>query len=338
MLRKYFTEFGLNVYTSYKTLIPVEHLDKVQDDAKYHIYMILGVPRIIIEKDSIVTQEDSIDFSIKQINRGEEIEYKIEKVSLIDGLDHNNIQFNVRYPYTQLNCKIENSFLKSYYENNRRALGCSEEEFINLCNTPIDAQVFLNQYLYAKGDPLEMKVLYIGQAYGKHGERLAQDRLTSHETLQKILTDCHSKYPDKRIFILLLEMTPMLNTTFDGITKEYSANEKEESEHFKNGLLNLPLYNQVINITEAALINYFKPIYNTNFVENFPCDRHKGYKQYYDLDYNCMSVELDLEFDYIPRIVLYSDSSKIQSSFDFVQYNLFNDPNRKNMYEIFSKQ
>jgi|GEM_PF-3100290 len=34
---------------------------------------------------------------------------------------------------------------------------------------------------------------------------------------------------------------------------------------------------QIINITEAALINYFKPPYNVNFVENFPNVRHKGY-------------------------------------------------------------
>ena len=44
--------------------------------------------------------------------------------------------------------------------------------------------------------------------------------------------------------------------------------------------MNNPLkYNQIINITEAAMINYFKPPYNINFIDNFPDKNHKGYSQ-----------------------------------------------------------
>ncbi len=32
------------------------------------------------------------------------------------------------------------------------------------------------------------------------------------------------------------------------------------------------------------MINYFKPEYNINFVENFPDENHRGYRQYFDLD------------------------------------------------------
>lgn len=102
-----------------------------------------------------------------------------------------------------------------------------------------------------------------------------------------------------------------------------------------NVLQNLPEEQQIVNISEAALINYFKPEYNRNFVENFPNENHKGYKQYFDLDYNCFSFEMDLEFDHTAIIQLYSSTNRINSCYDYVKYNLYNDPNRKSMYNIF---
>ena len=56
---------------------------------------------------------------------------------------------------------------------------------------------------------------------------------------------------------------------------------------------------------------YFKPEYNVNFVENFPNENHKGYKQYFELDYNSLCVEIDLEFDSLNWVQLYSDANKI---------------------------
>lgn len=337
-MRKYFSEFGLNVFTSYKTLIPVEHLDKVKDDAKYHIYMILSVPRIIIEKEKLVVQEDGFDLRLKQIVGEEENYIDIKKIELFYDFNHKQISFDVKYPYNKLFYKVECNILKEYYAKHKQEMNCTEQDFIALCNEPIDVQVFFNNYCYQKGISLEMEVLYIGQSYGSNGQRLAQDRLASHDTLQKILTDCHSKFQDKRIYILLLEMTPVLNSSFYGGAKQYQVSEEEDQEHFKNVMLNLPIYNQVINVTEAALINYFKPVYNTNFIDNFPCDTHKGYRQYYDLDYNCVSVELDLEFDYTPNIQLYTKYNRIRSSWDFIKYNLFKDPDRKSMFDIFVKE
>ena len=83
------------------------------------------------------------------------------------------------------------------------------------------------------------------------------------------------------------------------------------------------------------LHNYFKPEFNVNCVENFPDEHHKGYKQYFDLDYNSLVVELDLEFDNAPLIQFYTQTNRINSSFDFIRYKLYNDNNRLSMYEIF---
>jgi hypothetical protein len=96
------------------------------------------------------------------------------------------------------------------------------------------------------------------------------------------------------------------------------------------------VYEQVINISEAAIINFFKPLYNEKFIDNFPLDSHQSYKQYYDLDYNALTVEIDMEFEDSPQIALVSSQNKISCVWDFVQYNLFNDPDRKSMYDIFN--
>ena len=323
MERKYLAEFGLNVFTSYKTIIPVEHLDQIDDGHKYHIYFIMSCPKIVIEKDSLFTNENGISLTLKEMKNEEENLLNVSSIKIHPGLDHREIELSTKFPYNFLRIIIKHEdFLIKY-------------KYTSIIN--IAAQALLN---YCRdNEPWEFEVLYIGQSYGESGERTAQQRLASHSTLQKILTDCYSKYPDRQLYVLLLEMTPMLNMTFDGRTKKFSATKTEDDSHFNEVITNLPEYQQVINITEAALINYFKPIYNTCFVENFPNINHKGYQQYFALDYNGLSIELDLEFDGpFPHIVLRSEANSINSSWDFIRYNLFNDPNRKSMYEIFSKE
>ena len=137
---------------------------------------------------------------------------------------------------------------------------------------------------------------------------------------------------------MLMEFSPQLNMSFDGITERFTMSEEENQKHMEEVFLNPLEEQQMINITEAALINYFKPEYNVNFVENFPDESHKGYKQYFDLDYNSLFVEIDLDFgDYLMR-QLYTSTNRINSSYDYIHYNLFNDDNRLSMYEIFKKE
>lgn len=163
---------------------------------------------------------------------------------------------------------------------------------------------------------------------------MATDRLKSHSTLQRILTDYYSSHPDKQLHIFLMEFTPQIQASFDGLTGLYTATYEEDS-HFKDVINNPLKYNQIINITEAAIINYFRPPYNIKFIDNFPDEDHKGYTQYYDLDYNSLIVEIDLEFDTKGYVQLFTDTNRINSSFDCIKYDLFNDPNRKNMFDIF---
>ena len=102
----------------------------------------------------------------------------------------------------------------------------------------------------------ELEVIYIGQAFGKNGERLATDRLKSHSTLQRILIDYYSSCPDKQLLVALFEFTPQIYASFDGLSGKYTATNEEEDNHFNDVTSNSLKYNQIINITEAAMINF----------------------------------------------------------------------------------
>lgn len=319
--RKYLSEFGLNVFTSYKSIIPVEHLDFVKDGRDYHIYSVLSSPKIRYVKDSFKITKENISFVLERQIKDSFEKIEIRQAVFFQNLDHTKLDLKCGYPYNNLEIRINDiEWLNT--------LGPNFNKHGILLNAHDAFGIFVNEIC-------EFEVLYVGQAFGKNGERIATDRLKSHSTLQRILTDYYSSYPDKQLHIFLMEFTPQLHANFDGLNKVYSATQEEEDIHF-NEVMNNPLkYNQIINITEAAMINYFKPPYNIKFINNFPDEGHKGYSQYYDLDYNSLVVEIDLEFDTQGYVQLFTDTNRINSSFDYIEYDLFNDPNRKNMFDIF---
>lgn len=322
--RKYLAEFGLGVYASYKTLINVEELENLEkvDYHKYHIYCILAYSKKYFKMEKTKVTSEGIKITLLEIEDYIEKEYEMPIWKIGDGIDYNKVEISSQYPYNIIHLEIKDDDYLLKHPGFLRNLDINAQQLFDICAVDFT-------------DKCEYEILYIGQAYGKRGERTALTRLSSHSTLQKILIDCQSKYANKQIYILLLEMTPLLNMSFDGLSKKYTTSNKEDWEHTEQVLSNLPEDQQVINITEAALINYFKPLYNVNFVENFPDPKHKGYQQYFNLDYNCLTVEIDLEFDNAPIIQILTETNRFNSSFDYIRYNLFNDPNRKSMYDIF---
>lgn len=325
-MRKYLFEAGLDVYTSFKTLIPVESLNELSkgDKHRYHIYGILAYDQIFFDIEKTKTTEKGIQVGLFSAN-GEKKEYTMLLWTILPGLNHTKVELDISFPPTKMNVRIKDEeFLKKHPEIAHSELDIMAQDLFQCV-----AENFL--------DRQEFEVLYIGQAYGKDGSRTAFERLETHSTLQKILTKYRSENPGKHIYILLLEFQKQLSMSFDGISKQYTKTEEESDKHMEEVCCNLPEDNQVINITEAALINYFKPEYNVNFVDNFPNENHKGYKQYFDLDYNSLTVELDMEFDHAPIIQLYTRTNRVNNSFDFIRYKLFNDNERSSMYEIFEK-
>lgn len=325
-IRKYFFEAGLSVYTSYKALIPVEMLleQAKTDRHNYHIYAILACAQFYYRNEKTYIDDDGLHATIFAVLDGKEKEFNLPCVRITDGLRQDMVELHLVYPYETLQIKI------------------IDEEFLsnsgieaNIINIP--ANSFLDNGGVSLVDTVEYEVLYIGQSFGKDGNRTALDRLSAHSTLQKILGEAKLNYPGKHIYLLLLEMASNLSMSFDGVSKVYKHDANASDDHMKLVLSDLPKENQIINVAEAAMIYYFKPVYNTKLVENFPNPKAKSYRQYFDLDYNSITVELDLEFDCYPHIILFTETNSIKSVWDFIRYPLHNEKDRLSMYDIFGQ-
>lgn len=336
-MKKYSAEFGLHAYCSWKTIIPLEDLENFDDGRNYHIYMILSRPRLVIDKNSIIVNQNGISMNIISNDNGEEREIAINDFN--EGLlDYRKAKIECKYPYDGLDIEFEVQYLNEVYDQFKKyskGYGMDilkKEDFIKVCNSIRGVD-----YIYdSKNGKNNYEILYIGQAFGRNGNRTAKNRFKNHEKVQKILTDVMSKRPDRRLYVLLLEMSFNLNSVFDGKTKSFMCSEEESERHLKEVVGTEIEKKQNINITEAAFINYFKPEYNVNFVNNFPSETHTGYKKYFDLDYNSIVIELDLEFDNID-IGIYTEENEMKSFINIIRYKLFNDDNRDSMYKIFKK-
>lgn len=154
----------------------------------------------------------------------------------------------------------------------------------------------------------------IGQSYGKIGEREAPDRLKNHSTLQRILAECQNKYAGYNIHILLFDFKQ------DQIGEIYKCGNLQtiitSEPHFDE--------RQIINITEASLIHYFKPEFNKDFVSNFPCENHTSYSGIYDAACTELAIDLSYLFESedFPSLSLHTDNNSITKEKSYIHYKL----------------
>lgn len=167
MPRKYMSEFALHTYSSTVTMCYPNQLELIDtSEINYHIYTIHEIPRLSFVKEGIKILDDHIEVSI-QLGVMENVNIKRLVVPLIKA--------NHRETFTS-------------YE----FLGNKGVIFRDDFGGGIQTDV-LTLYLNFSEEPLRSKVLYVGQSYGKKGERNAIQRLGSHSTLQKILADISQK-------------------------------------------------------------------------------------------------------------------------------------------------
>lgn len=102
-------------------------------------------------------------------------------------------------------------------------------------------------------------------------------------------------------------------------------------EHFNSVLNSSITLDQQITFTEAALIRYFEPVYNSIYKTNFPLRSHSSYSQCYDLDVNSVAFELDTK-----SIITQLYSEKVTPSyFHTKSYPLHSKDKRRDMFEHF---
>lgn len=356
-LFKYSTEACLNVISEECRILSVDILSEINDLSyldKFNIYAIVARPCYYFDNEKISTDSNGLNFSIVDI-QGKVVRKIIEfrfplfiNGNEIKNYDYNQILIESEPPCTRLNIKLcpsDDHLLNIMNELEYDFIRIEEfRNVINDFNLVLDVENILSMLANKNRTDYDFEVLYIGQAYGREKYRSAIDRLKCHETLQKILIDCHTKFTNRRLFVMLFRFSEQQIMFINGFENKFSSNKNDEEKHFQE-LVNDSIsivegdgadrLRQVINITEAAMINYFKPEYNKNFVNNFPSLDHKSYQHYFDLEYNAISIDLQLYGP--PQVSLYTKENKIASMWEFIQYEMYKN-DRASIFDLFSNR
>jgi len=244
-------------------------------DNPCNIYFVLRRPKVTIDPNSVEINGNKANFQliIHHPTKGGAIKMEIKSNKA-----QSEMEFYSEYPYN----------LFTFSDKNGVLLGARPSTLID------SSQVQNNIDLSI----LDYEILYIGQAYGKNGNRTALDRLSSHETVQKIYTHSLTNNPDSDIWFLLSnfsqqDMLMMAGTDLIKVSEEDSKIETEKIKHIQENEGIAITEKQKINFTEAALIRYFQPEYNIEFKDSFPTTKHKSYSECYGLDIKALTIELD---------------------------------------------
>lgn len=277
--RKYFSEVILNLFTDDVLMISPDQLHRsiVMSDknasrlADCHIYIIGRRPALSIDPLTFSYCDDIAEGKLI-VQDGETQRFVAFRVSMQLGGDEVKVAVD-KYPYRQL-------------------------VTMNVSGDIVRCIPAMALPVYGWVDDISVRdfeVMYVGQAYGD-GSRFAMDRLRSHSTLQRILTDTLSKRPYDELALFLVSYAPYrLISSLDGMNNDAEISDERDHEHW------IDLHTQIlpekmqIGLAEAALIRYFQPEYNEIYKANFPRDDQKILEKCYRLDFCGLVLEINTE-------------------------------------------
>jgi hypothetical protein len=269
--RKFLSEFGLNMMSDYMVILQQDGFSEVdKKNYKPHIYIVGRRPRITIDAASVKFTNNRVTGRFKKQIRD----------TFLD------IPFDVPNQLGTEEVKLESPYPDSEFK-----VVASNGE---VC-THGKSALLMASFGPAFWEHLDLEVVYVGQAFGANGKRIATDRLVSHSTLQSIYAEVIRQSPDQEVWIDLSSFKEFMLASFDGRSKSYGTTIEEDSEHIERVTNMRMTKQQKINFTEAAMIRYFKPEFNEKFKESFPSPFHSTYQECYDLDLNMVAFELPTE-------------------------------------------
>ena len=313
------TEFAINMHCTVLGLLQQENLEhksvkELFQNYPPHIYFVVKRPRITFIPESFSITDDFV-----------EIDYQVQE----------------QQNFIKRHLKVRNLFgtkeasLKCVYPFN--AYKIIETNSQEILQEGYVATLLNAMYNYIE-DPifLDCEILYIGQSFGKDGNRDATDRLKSHGTLQLIYSEAIKKNPDSEIWLALAGFDQLNLTVMDGHAQYTEEQLKQDEKTFESIFhkINYEGLNQsqVVTFTEAALIKYFQPPYNKEYKDSFANKDHTSYSECYELDINSVCFEMNTS----DKILCSFYSSTIARSHLHMKTFLLHSPEeRKSFLDIF---
>lgn len=275
--RKYLAEGGMTLYSSGANLITPHRL---YDSAK----------------DPVV-REIFVSTNIYLIVRRRRITFCPSSLKVINGVIHGKLRVHFEDSYETFPFCWEapdgvavdkvttsgylNSTLVIFFQNGTYG-GFPSYKILETCKTEMDEHNYLD-------------VLYVGQAFGRTGKRIALDRLQTHKTLQRILADTLNEAPDHEVLILMYRYEHgknLLDTTGDHSLTPTATSEEEKQHHSTISNANFARRARIA-MAEAGLIRYFQPKYNILYKQTFPSKKHKILHKAFSLDFSGVVIEID---------------------------------------------
>jgi hypothetical protein len=295
--------------TDYSALLTQNYLKDLpavfgENIPPFHIYIIGRRPRITLNPKTFQSDAKKLSGTFFRHSGEEKEEHSFEQVM---PPEVGPLRLKTEYPYTKLALiRQDGSRFRTY-----------------------PAAMFIGMLGHEYRHHLSLEVLYVGQAFGSNGERIAPERLKSHSTLQGIYAEAQQNNPDMDIWITLFSFKMQPLFSIDGTQKEYSTTTEEDDLHRKKVIKSEITEQQQINFTEAALIRYFEPEYNSTYKNTFPNYAHSTYSKCYDLEINTVNIELhttDL------KCALWSKKAKPRD-IHFCTFPMYRREDRKAMFE-----
>ncbi len=258
-----------------------------------HIYFIGETPRINILGVEQINHTVRININFFKKDKNEYIEFKLPEGGKLDKKDD--------YWFILL--------------ENGDMVWPDENEILQLINNQIESLIF--------------KVLYIGQSYGKSGNRNALERLKTHSTLQEISLKKIDE--SKKLSLILVDLSKnTLATSFN--PKAMKSGSLEDESRIKLGINKLfdTTEAEKVSLYEATMIRYFQPPFNKLLKDSFPSTNLKILQDCYKKDIQAIVAEFCFD-DFAYR--LYSE--KVAPQLHHIAYfDLHDEEERKSFFSI----
>ncbi len=302
--RKYPGEFALNLTCSVQILGRQRELEQVDlpSEPSCHIYVISRKPRLSIDPRG-VSFDDGVLSAIIRMQVKEKFRYFKLQCPFQSSLK--NLSWHSEWPYENFELRDEDTGIVALEGS---------------------AAAFASSFKQCPREFSEHEVLYVGQAFGRSGERTAFDRIVSHSTLQRIYSEAAG---DQDIMISLCAITDAKAMVSFNPNSPAVVDDTQDDEHTQQVLdwLLGPEFRekQGVALVEAGLIRYFKPAYNEIFKNNFPAREHVNLRELFEIEMNSLIVE----FQGLPVGANFWSKSAESSMLHWAIYPLHSEVERK---------
>jgi hypothetical protein len=305
--RKFMAEPGLHLYSGGATVLRPSDLYRFNKHPAFrellqgcNIYIVARRPRITIEPSSLKIVDGMYLHGRFRIH-GEQPDY-------FDG-----VHFAQDRPKVRAADGMPIQFVRAEVMNSAGLEVCVVDEFGVTGQIPVNA--LIADARHELGRHCDLEVLYVGQAFGQDGSRLAIDRTPVHSTLQRILAETMGETPHQEVLLLLFryEHAKIMFSTAGDFSAEPSATWAEEFAMIQKVHKRLVSRRSRIALAEAALISHFKPKYNILLQDAFNVQKTKKLKflkELLSLDFSGLLVEVNTS-NFRSRLFSESARSKV---------------------------